>query len=319
MKHEDSRHQNWIRHRLFSLIVVSLLFYVSISPTGFICSRQETLAFAQESLPELTNIGVQTINMLLEGQQPFDVPSPVAIEPEPLRSAEGAEAAIRALQDFYDADEETANDEFAETTDTAVSQRPLDTSYLFQVLVGLFIVCATIILLGYAFRRFGKNTPFLAGASLGKVLGRIHLAPKSSLTFVQAGNKVLVVGVTTNTISLICEYDSEEFYSTDDVINQTATSSSSNLSASSPEMSDTYDAEQVKTRNFLDELRAQSKGYTHHSSASEGRETSQTQNRDTVNSSGKKTSVSSISDDDIASLRGDLQRLRQYLQEDSRE
>ncbi len=319
MIHDDWFHRSWIQRSSFSIAVVALLFYVYVSVLCPGIGYLGTSAYAQEILPESSDIGAQTINLLLDGKLSQDLPSSIGKEPMPLRSAEGAEAAIRALHDFYDSDEVTTSDEFTATMDTTAPQRPLDTSYLFQVLIGLFFVCATIILLGYVFRRFGKNTPFLAGVSLGKVLGRIHLAPKSSLTFVQAGDKILVVGVTPNAISLIYEYESEDFLATQDLTNQTATSSTATLPISSTVESDAYEAEQAKTRTFLDELRAQSKGYKQHSSESEVGVINHGKSRDSMSSPGNKIPVSSISDDDITSLRGDLQRLRQYLQDDSRE
>jgi flagellar biogenesis protein FliO len=60
-------------------------------------------------------------------------------------------------------------------------------------------------------RKFGGRTPILAGARLGVVLGRIYLSPRASLYFVRTGGRVLVVGITQNTIALVSEFDADAF------------------------------------------------------------------------------------------------------------
>ena len=66
-----------------------------------------------------------------------------------------------------------------------------------------FLIIAAILLLYAAARRFGKNSPLLAGASLGKILGRVYLSPKASLHYVETGGRVLLVGVTPTAMSLV--------------------------------------------------------------------------------------------------------------------
>lgn len=83
---------------------------------------------------------------------------------------------------------------------------------LLQTFAVLCIVVASIILLLNFVRRLGERTPLLASANLGKVLGRIHLDRRgTSLHFVETGNAVLVVGVTTNSISLVAQFDQASF------------------------------------------------------------------------------------------------------------
>jgi flagellar biogenesis protein FliO len=81
----------------------------------------------------------------------------------------------------------------------------------FEVLAVLLFLCAVIILLGYAVRRFGRRTPFLAGSDLGTVLGKVYLGPRASLHHVRSGGRVLVLGVTQNSVQLVTEFDESEF------------------------------------------------------------------------------------------------------------
>jgi flagellar biogenesis protein FliO len=80
-----------------------------------------------------------------------------------------------------------------------------------QAFFSLCLLCGVIILGGYLLRRFGKNTPLLAGARLGEVLGRVHLTPRASLHYVRSGGRVLVVGVTPNGIHPVAEFDADAF------------------------------------------------------------------------------------------------------------
>lgn len=80
-----------------------------------------------------------------------------------------------------------------------------------QAFFVLCVLCGIIILGGYLLRRFGKNTPLLAGGRLGEVIGRVHLAPRASLHYVRTGGRVLVVGVTPNAIHTVAEFDAEAF------------------------------------------------------------------------------------------------------------
>jgi len=73
-------------------------------------------------------------------------------------------------------------------------------------LAALLVVVALILLVYYAARRWGKRVPILAGSHLGKVLGRLYLDRGTALHFVQVGEKVLLIGANTNSISLIGEF-----------------------------------------------------------------------------------------------------------------
>jgi flagellar biogenesis protein FliO len=77
----------------------------------------------------------------------------------------------------------------------------------------LLVVLALILLLTYWVRRRGRQLPLFPGASLANVMGRIYLEPRVCLHFVRTGGKVLVIGVTPNSISLLSSFDAESFAS----------------------------------------------------------------------------------------------------------
>lgn len=131
-------------------------------------------------------------------------------------------------------------------------------------------ICGAIIFLGWAARRFGSRTPLLAGTTLAQVLGRTYLEPKAALHFVKTGGRVLVVGVTPNAISLITEFDADQF--------ESAPSVSELPRAAAP-------------ADFLSRLKEQ------HQAA---------------------TQAPAPADEDLNALRGDIQRLKEFLQESRR-
>ena len=77
----------------------------------------------------------------------------------------------------------------------------------------LLVVLALILLLTYWVRRRGRQLPLFSGASLASVMGRVYLEPRVCLHFIQTGGKVLVIGVTPNSISLLSAFDAESFAS----------------------------------------------------------------------------------------------------------
>lgn len=137
-----------------------------------------------------------------------------------------------------------------------------------------------IFLLGYIARRFGGKSPLLAGAGLGSVIGRVYLAKGAALYYVRTGGRVLVVGVTNNTMSLIGEFDAVAFDDED------------------AEMESGFPSEAESEPDpdaFLSQLRGSSSAMR---SAEEGDFTG---------------------DMEIDSLKGDIRRLQSLLEEESRE
>ena len=142
-----------------------------------------------------------------------------------------------------------------------------------ELIVSLSFVIALILLIFYFVRKVGKRTSLLAGPELGTVLGRIHLGRGSALHFVRAGGRILVVGVTNNTMSLIAEFDGDAF----------------SEPAEEPATSEDFNPDK-----FLEQLRSSSEAM-------------------------KESPTKHVKDDEIDSLRSDIQRLQEYLREESRD
>lgn len=147
-------------------------------------------------------------------------------------------------------------------------------------LAALLAICGTIILLGWAAKRWGGKTPLLAGTGLAQVLGRVYLEPKVSLHFVKTGGRVIVVGVTSGTASLITEFEADQF---EQLIGLPVRPEPAPVSPAS-----------ARDAGFLARLREQQE----RAAAAAG--------------------VSAPPADDLDSLRGDIQRLKQFLQESRR-
>ncbi len=146
---------------------------------------------------------------------------------------------------------------------------------LVQGIVALLLVLAVILGLYYALKRWGKGMPLLAGANLGKVLGRIYLDRGTSLHFVRVADRVLVVGVNNTTISTVAEFNAAAF-------EREAASEGAPAAAFNPD-------------SFLAELQEHS--------------------RELKQAAG----LPHAEEDEIAALRGDIQRLQRYLREENRE
>ncbi|MCX5757073.1 MAG: flagellar biosynthetic protein FliO [Candidatus Hydrogenedentes bacterium] len=105
----------------------------------------------------------------------------------------------------------------------------------------LCLVLALIVALGYVVRRVGKRVPLLAGADLGQLAGKVYLSPRVCLHYVRTGGKMLIVGVTPNTMSLIAEFDETLFPS---------------APASNEPRTESAASEPVRAESFLAELQA---------------------------------------------------------------
>ena len=157
-----------------------------------------------------------------------------------------------------------------------------DTSNLLQGLFALSFVLALIFLVYYGIRKWGKNVPILAGASLGTVLGRIHLERGNTLHFVRTGGRVLLVGVNGSAVSLVADFDAAAFEGT----------------GTDAPSEDSDSVVPFNPDSFLAQLQASSK---------------------TLKLPSARADDASVEDDEIAALRGDIQRLQDYLREESRE
>ena len=145
-----------------------------------------------------------------------------------------------------------------------------------EILKGIMALCcvlAIILFLYAALKKFGKHAPILAGSSLAKIMGKIHLDRGVSLHFIRVAGKVLVVGVTSDHVSLVAEFDKNEFEWATDIEND-----------------EELHTEQMQPDRFLKELKL---------------------SREVIEDS------NIVEDDEITSLKGDIQRLQQYLRENA--
>lgn len=184
--------------------------------------------------------------------------------PETLPPPEPVPAHLQALQRQYDAPSEPA------APGAPAFEGPALGSLALRTAMWLAVICAAIILLSLILRKAGRKTPLLAGQQFGSVLGRLYLTPKAALHFVRSGDRVLVIGVTPNAVSLITEFDADTFLTP----------------------AGKRDTDRAAPHSFLSKFQANLVRME----------------RDEA-----------PEDDDIAALRGDIERLREHLQERARE
>lgn len=156
---------------------------------------------------------------------------------------------------------------------------PVGTGTLLRGIFALCIVLALILTAYYGVRRWGKNVPILAGSHFGSVLGRIYLDRGNALHFVKVADRVLVVGVNANSISLVGNFSAEEFGDLGE-----------GPAPSEPERGE------FNPDSFLAQLQAQSRDFAESGAG-----------------------LPKAEEDEIAALRGDIHRLQRYLREESRE
>ena len=179
---------------------------------------------------------------------------------------------FQAHQTIWDAPP-AAPDGQVVTADSATEPEHGWRYYATRSVIGLLVVCGGIILTGRLLRKYGKQSPLLAGQRLGTVMGKVHLGPRMALHYVKTGERVLVIGTTPNSISLVAEFDSGAFDTAE-------------------EPSTPHAAETARPASFLDQLHTQAD---------------------------KLRAQPAPVDDELASLRSDIQRLQLYLRENARD
>lgn len=155
-----------------------------------------------------------------------------------------------------------------------------------QTIMALLIVLGVFILLAYGLRRLGQRTSVFPQSNVASVIGRVYLTPRVSLHFIRTGDKVLVVGVGQNEPALLTEFPADAFEKQQmpaQGLAENARDSRESLGQQRP--GDEFWAElQAKTRELTRD--------------------EQSPSSDTA---------------DVNSLRDDIQRLRQTLQESARD
>jgi flagellar biogenesis protein FliO len=174
----------------------------------------------REVAPERENGAQGDDAEIVEGQPegpeetgPETAAPPPAIPPAPPTPA----ADTGAEPDYFDRHIAEFNSDAGETGDNPAAGTAQSASeaggivYVLQVIFSLVMLCGVIIVGGWALRRLGRNTPLLAGPSLGTVMGRVYLTPRASLHYVRTGGRVLVIGITQRGIQPVAEFDADTF------------------------------------------------------------------------------------------------------------
>jgi flagellar biosynthetic protein FliO len=183
-----------------------------------------------------------------------------------------------------------------------------------QSLGALLLVLGLIYLLTWLLRRFGRRSPLLAGAHYGRVIGRLFLTQRSSLHFVRTGGRVLVIGVGPQSVTLVTEFDEAAFA---DALGD----------ALEEEGEPSGTPEETGVTRFVDALRRRMAGtddpepYGETPSHAPRRRDDAFADAEPSGSAAAREPERRDADngmaDEIASLRGDIQRLQAFLRDSS--
>ncbi len=173
---------------------------------------------AQEAGESFEATGPPPLSSLTEGldaPRPEDI-GPVEQAPPPARTTSSAPQAAEENPDdlaefhvYYDA--KTAENAAGAETGSTSPEGPREGPGALRMVAVLFLVCGGIIALGYGSRKLLRRTPLLAGQHFGTVLGKVYLSPRASLHYVRSGGRILVIGVTQSSMSLIAEFNEADF------------------------------------------------------------------------------------------------------------
>ena len=163
---------------------------------------------------------------------------------------------------------------------------------LFNTVIALCVVLAMLFFLGYGAKRMGKTTAVFAGTHLGQIMGKIYLAPRVCLHFVRTGGKVLVIGVTQNAIASVAEFEAEAFDALS-VSAEPANKTEGSVRATTPRTGE----------SFVSQLMA----HLHQSRSKESVLVDEAE------------SSAVPEDQELLALRNEIQSLRRFLDESSRE
>lgn len=149
--------------------------------------------------------------------------------------------------------------------------------YFFRTLVALIFVIGLILVLLGVLRYFSNKT-YRGIKSIGKIVGVLYLSPRTKIYYVQSAGKVFVLGVSGDRINLLFVFPEDEFFAS--IANEDITDSSYPQKTFSKVLDD------VETR-----IQSQS--------------------------ASKMPEVSENIDDELASLKANIQRLQQAIREET--
>ena len=167
---------------------------------------------------------------------------------------------------------------------------------LLNTVIALCAVLAMLFFLSYGAKRMGKATNAFTGTNLGRVMGKVYLAPRVCLHFVNTGGKVLVVGVTQNAIASVAEFDAETF----DAIRALAESANTTESTA-------HTAVPREGESFVSQLMA----HLNQHRTKTGVQADEAASTASMNDAPE--------DQELLALRNEIQSLRRFLDESSRE
>lgn len=212
----------------------------------------------------------------------FDQTRPPELNVRPLvlpKEATEEDPAVRKIQEVR-AEMDRPKNETAPGAPAAPAAEERPTLYYAgRMVAALCIVLGVILLLTYILKRMGSRSPLFAGSNLAKAIGKVYLAPRVCLYFVETGGKVLVIGVMQNAIARVAEFDAAVFRTE---IRETAEG-------------ETGQAREGAFNRLLAELRTEFETAPRRKPAEESEEA------------------------EVAALRKDIRRLQQYLEDTGRE
>lgn len=277
----------WLRRTVLALLGTALIT-LSASPTPFDEMEEDTPKWEP---PPQTTFPMEETRFLID--PPFDWEEEHEEEqpaPPPAFWSTYQEQLNAILDEGAPAEEEPATG--AAGLDEPEDMGPgrflpdLGRPYL-QTIMALLVVLGVFILLAYGLRRLGQRTSVFPQSNVASVIGRVYLTPRVSLHFIRTGDKVLVVGVGQNEPSLLTEFPADSF-------EQQQQMPAQGFSATRGDSRENV-GQQRPGEEFWAELQAKTRELT----------------RDEQNPSSDTA--------DVNSLRDDIQRLRQTLQESSRD
>jgi len=154
-----------------------------------------------------------------------DIDDYVGEAPPPDEQADPDDNVLKELQEAYDDTTGEVDNPPEESLRGIMQGEPEHESLSQSVLRGvaaMAIVLGLMYFLVWGMKKWGRNTPLLAGSELGQIIGRLHLDRKNVLYFVRTGGKVLVIGLGPAGLANLAEFDAPEFETVQDLLQDKA-------------------------------------------------------------------------------------------------
>ncbi len=149
--------------------------------------------------------------------------------------------------------------------------------YFFRMIIALIFVVGLILVLLGGLRYFSRKT-YQGMKSIGKIVGILYLSPRTRIYYVQSAGKVFMLGLSGDRISLLFTFPEDEFFAM----------------VTSEDVLDTLPSPKTFSK-VLDDV--ETRIHSHASS--------------------EKSEIAENIDDEIASLKANIQRLQQAIREEN--